>query len=481
MENTANIDLIRDHVDSFILRFLAQSDSYGYDIHRAISAATQGVYEIKQPTLYSCLKRLEKNGFITSYDGETSNGAQRKYYAITEKGRQFLETDIRQWEFSRTLLDRLLSDRQIDLSTVDRPFDPSELRPRTRRGVGVAEAADTATDLLPDASDDPIAVPASTAEATVTDPESTASIPTDENATAAQTSEIAATTSTDSTAPVPEQTGSTTETVTSPADSTDAGATTTDASALFTPQTAVQIDMDTYASAQAAEQARTAPILQDFLRERLAYSDDYRASMDEIFASPVDDTEEPAIDEPAREEAPITAFNYGELKEKAQSEGYRLQPYSKSVTSSYYSMNFIFSARLRRDALLLLYAFMFLEVLVSFLALDRIANLGYLFYIVTGAVLLVFPIFGIILYLIKPDKRIRADFDFKTSLSGMIMLMINLVIISMLLAFFVFGADLGRPDSLVKPLLYPALLFIDLPIYTLFYAALYNTKRYHLK
>jgi len=34
---------------------------------------------------------------------------------------------------------------------------------------------------------------------------------------------------------------------------------------------------------------------------------------------------------------------------------------------------------------------------------------------------------------------------------------------------------------MIKPILYPALLFIDLPIYTLIYAALYHTRRYHLK
>ena len=97
MENNANTELIRDHVDSFILRFLAQSDSYGYDIHKAISTATEGVYEIKQPTLYSCLKRLEKQGFITSYDGETSNGAQRKYYAITDEGRKRIADFMAEW------------------------------------------------------------------------------------------------------------------------------------------------------------------------------------------------------------------------------------------------------------------------------------------------------------------------------------------------------------------------------------------------
>ena len=449
MENNANTELIRDHVDSFILRFLAQSDSYGYDIHKAISTATEGVYVIKQPTLYSCLKRLEKQGLITSYDGETSNGAQRKYYAITDKGREFLQKDIMQWEFSRTLLDRLLSDRQIDLSTVERPFDPSELRPRTKRGVGVANAAleeaNSETSDSEETSDHHDVVP----QDAVAEPAPTQEL-------AATTAETAALTEATSAEAVPEQT------------------------TLFDPNQAEQIDLDTYVAERATEEARNAPILQDFLRDHIAYNDDYRIAMAEIFrapVAPVDAPEEPVV----HEEAAVTAFNYGELKEKAQAEGYRLQPYSKSVTTSYYSMNFIFSARLRRDALLLLYAFMFLEVLISFFALDGAAQLGYLFYIVTGAILLLCPIIGIVLYLIKPDKRIRADFDFKTSISGMVMITINLVIISMLLAFFLFGADLGKPASLVKPLLYPALLFINLPIYTLIYAALYNTKKYHLK
>ena len=451
MENNANTELIRDHVDSFILRFLAQSDSYGYDIHKAISTATEGVYEIKQPTLYSCLKRLEKQGFITSYDGETSNGAQRKYYAITDKGREFLQKDIMQWEFSRTLLDRLLSDKQIDLATVERPFDPSELRPKTKRGVGVANAVqeeDIPSDdaLLEPAGDVEDAVPAEITAEESENPEAPVDEVTSEEVVAA------------SVAPEPEK----------PAETP-----------IFDAKHAVQMDFDTYVS---EEKAQNGPDLQDFLREHMAVNDDYRASLEELFRPSATPTQIPqAQEETAVEEQNVSAFNYGELKERAQAEGYRLHPYSKSVTTSYYSMNFIFSARLRRDALLLLYAFMFLEVLLSFFLIDRVAKLGYLFYIVTGCILLAAPFCGIILYLIKPDKRVRADFDFKTSLSGMIMLMINLIIISMLLAFFLFGADLARPATLVKPLLYPALLFINLPIYTLIYAALYNTKRYHLK
>ncbi len=450
MENNANTELIRDHVDSFILRFLAQSDSYGYDIHKAISTATEGVYEIKQPTLYSCLKRLEKQGLITSYDGETSNGAQRKYYAITDKGRDFLQKDITQWEFSRTLLDRLLSDKQIDLSTVERPFDPSELRPKTKRGVGVANAVQESDE----SSDDAMLEPAGDVEDVVPD-----TIGADEPEKIEETTEETASEEVAAdVSPEPEK---------------------PQESPVFDTKHAVQMDFDTYVS---EEKAQNGPDLQDFLREHMAVNDDYRASLEELFRPSATPTQIPQAQEDAQvEEQNVSAFNYGELKERAQAEGYRLHPYSKSVTTSYYSMNFIFSARLRRDALLLLYAFMFLEVLLSFFLLDRVAKLGYLFYIVTGCILLAAPFCGIILYLIKPDKRVRADFDFKTSLSGMIMLMINLIIISMLLAFFLFGADLARPATLIKPLLYPALLFIDLPIYTLIYAALYNTKRYHLK
>ena len=459
MENTVNTDLIRDHVDSFILRFLANGDSYGYDIHKAIANATEGVYQIKQPTLYSCLKRLEKNGFITSYDGETSNGAQRKYYSITDKGRDLLNVDIVQWEFSRTLLDRLLSDKQIDLSTAPRPFDPSELRPRTKRGTGVASAAtgegvvneplsdvdDSADEsTLPAVDDDP-------------EPEESAVLPEDEGLSQNTTE---ATVSAESVAPSASQP--------SPYDPSALQAT--------------QLDIDSYIEDQ-DNLPKEKPILQDFLQEQMERSDDYLSPLSALFdvpspaPAPSIRAQDVSVEEPVRQ----NPFNYGELKERAQAEGYRLHPYSKAVSTSYYSMNFIFSSRLRRDSLLLLYLVMFIEVLVSYFALDRFAGLGYVFYLVVGCVLLLCPIAGIVLYLLKPDKRIRAEFDLKSSISGMIMLMINLFIVSMLLAFFLFHADLGEPISMIKPILYPTLLFIDLPIYSLIYAALYHTRRYHLK
>ena len=100
--------------------------------------------------------------------------------------------------------------------------------------------------------------------------------------------------------------------------------------------------------------------------------------------------------DPAPEEYDVsthsTGYNYGELKERAQANGYKLRPYSKASSSSYYSMNFIFSTRLKRDTLFILYAFMLIEILIGYFLLDRFAGLGYVFYVVTACILLLLPI-----------------------------------------------------------------------------------------
>ena len=154
--DTVNTELIRGHVDTIILNSLAERDRYGYEILDIISDLSEGRYEIKQPTLYSCLKRLEKQGFIDSYLGDESNGGRRRYYKLTEKGRETLEQDQREWEFSRTIINRLLSDKEIDLKTVEAPFDPNELRPLTRRVKAHDAGEEVASAVAPAQAQEPV-------------------------------------------------------------------------------------------------------------------------------------------------------------------------------------------------------------------------------------------------------------------------------------------------------------------------------------
>ena len=133
MESSVNTDILRGRVDTIILNSLSEKDGYGYDILNYIFTKTQGHYEMKQSSIYSVLKRLEKQGFITSYVGDESNGGKRRYYSLTEQGRNFLKSEQNQWAYTRTLLDNLVTTKNFDLEKDIPPFKASDLRPLTKR------------------------------------------------------------------------------------------------------------------------------------------------------------------------------------------------------------------------------------------------------------------------------------------------------------------------------------------------------------
>lgn len=103
-------DTLRGHTDTIILTQLMRGDNYGYEINKNIQQRTGGAYGFKEATLYTAFKRLEQSGLITSYWGENDGpGARRRYYAITEAGRQQWEENIREWENTRELLNALIA------------------------------------------------------------------------------------------------------------------------------------------------------------------------------------------------------------------------------------------------------------------------------------------------------------------------------------------------------------------------------------
>ncbi len=103
-------DLIRGHINTIILRSLYDGDKYGYEIIDEIEKKSGGLYTIKQPTLYSALKRLESLQYVTSYYGDQSYGGRRKYFSLTDSGKQLTEQNLSDWEYSRTIIDSLISD-----------------------------------------------------------------------------------------------------------------------------------------------------------------------------------------------------------------------------------------------------------------------------------------------------------------------------------------------------------------------------------
>ena len=75
-----------------ILYQLKDGDRYGYEIIKQIEDCSNGKIVIKQPTLYSVLKKLEQNKFITSYWQDSEIGGKRHYYKLTNNGLSQLST-----------------------------------------------------------------------------------------------------------------------------------------------------------------------------------------------------------------------------------------------------------------------------------------------------------------------------------------------------------------------------------------------------
>ena len=117
-------DLIRGHIDTIILNILKEGDKYGYEICNEVEERSKGAYELKQPTLYSCLKRLEGQGLISSYWEDSDIGGRRHYYKLTDLGKETYDKNQEDWRRSRVIIDSLINNGEqpsepVDLSPVE--------------------------------------------------------------------------------------------------------------------------------------------------------------------------------------------------------------------------------------------------------------------------------------------------------------------------------------------------------------------------
>ncbi len=101
-------DLLRGHTDTMILKLLIDGDKYGYQISKLIRAGSNNEYDLKEATMYSSLKRLENDGYITSYWGDETQGGRRKYYRITKTGKTLHAENKKNWQYAKRILDQLL-------------------------------------------------------------------------------------------------------------------------------------------------------------------------------------------------------------------------------------------------------------------------------------------------------------------------------------------------------------------------------------
>ena len=93
-------------IECLILSVVQKEDSYGYEISQTVKQ----VSPIKESTLYPILKKLEQNTYVTTYTQVFQN-RNRKYYAITEAGKEQLLFLQKEWREYRDTIDHIIEGR----------------------------------------------------------------------------------------------------------------------------------------------------------------------------------------------------------------------------------------------------------------------------------------------------------------------------------------------------------------------------------
>ena len=88
---------------------------HGYEIARRIEQISGDLLTVNQGTLYPVLLKLEQEGSIASEWGASENNRKARFYRLTRQGRKQLQTEMRSWEQTATIIDRFFTAKPQDL------------------------------------------------------------------------------------------------------------------------------------------------------------------------------------------------------------------------------------------------------------------------------------------------------------------------------------------------------------------------------
>jgi PadR family transcriptional regulator PadR len=90
-------ELRRGSLELIVLHLLGVGEAYGYEIVSKLVAQTGGALEVTDGTLYPVLYRLERAGFLSVRWETQERGVPRKYYRLTDSGRDELAQLTSEW------------------------------------------------------------------------------------------------------------------------------------------------------------------------------------------------------------------------------------------------------------------------------------------------------------------------------------------------------------------------------------------------
>ena len=89
--------LLQGTLDLLILNSLVAGEMHGLGISRRIQQITRGTFVVKPGSLFPALHRMEEEGWISAFWGDSENNRRAKFYRLTKAGRKQLEVETKRW------------------------------------------------------------------------------------------------------------------------------------------------------------------------------------------------------------------------------------------------------------------------------------------------------------------------------------------------------------------------------------------------
>ena len=97
-------------LDMCVLAVLDRDDNYGYDMADYLSKTI----EVEDVSVYPLLRKLAKDGRVTTYLKESQTGPPRKYYRLADEGRKVLNEYRKDWKEFTAVVNHILEGEPIE-------------------------------------------------------------------------------------------------------------------------------------------------------------------------------------------------------------------------------------------------------------------------------------------------------------------------------------------------------------------------------
>ncbi|WP_026569350.1 MULTISPECIES: PadR family transcriptional regulator [Sediminibacillus] len=101
-----NVQFKKGALELCVLVLICKKEQYGYELAQNVAK----YISIAEGTLYPLLRRLTKEQYLDTYMSPSREGPARKYYKLSEKGEERMETLIEEWNQFTVSVNGLVQD-----------------------------------------------------------------------------------------------------------------------------------------------------------------------------------------------------------------------------------------------------------------------------------------------------------------------------------------------------------------------------------